>query len=57
MAYYRIYRPRTIDCVATPQKIMTATEVPLPIRQAASIQFKTLINSRWVSSPPDLIYY
>jgi hypothetical protein len=33
-------------------KIMTATEVPLPIRQAASIQFKTLINSRWVSSPP-----
>jgi hypothetical protein len=30
-------------------KIMTATEVPLPIRQAASIQFKTLINSRWTA--------
>jgi hypothetical protein len=31
-------------------KIMTTAEVPLPLRQAASIQFKTLVNSRWVYS-------
>jgi len=29
-------------------KIMATTEGPLPIRQAASIQFKTLVRSRWV---------